>query len=433
MSGRGGSAPQPPPIRQNQATGGAENHGREVGHNENALWESTGLFLWNQVMVDAGMKFDDIEWEDMEGGNAVDIMRAFVTSCRNRPPTQRRENKPYDSNTVVKVFQTGLHRLKMKFTEQIRQNPGDYFPEEVIGQCKKALRNDRSRNMMEGDDDSDLFEGIYPLPRKHSAATLLSPIHHFPDPLERDLYYQCDMVYVCTKLFAREEFKALAEIVFTQKGIGRGGEVKFLNYQRMFWCSRFNILFSQWFQRKTLKSNPTGFVAEYEYPVMCPLFLLGCFWACENGLMRNDVGEPKTAKRRKANFVFQHLHDINDASVAGRITTHLCMYLPPTIKMKITGKSLRYGTMSDLAWDPAVMYEESVALGGWTTASNRDYYVWQYLVAIIPAVLSLAGYPDCRVVPYAACLGILFHHNTLDPTERMTTVVFHKFWGSLHY
>ena len=44
MSGRGGSAPGPPPVRHNQANGVSENHGREVGHNENALWESTDLF-----------------------------------------------------------------------------------------------------------------------------------------------------------------------------------------------------------------------------------------------------------------------------------------------------------------------------------------------------------------------------------------------------
>ena len=60
MAARGGAAPGPPPGRQNQGTGGEENHGRDVMHNENAMWDSTGLYLWNQVMRDAGMKFDDI-------------------------------------------------------------------------------------------------------------------------------------------------------------------------------------------------------------------------------------------------------------------------------------------------------------------------------------------------------------------------------------
>jgi hypothetical protein len=82
---------------------------------------------------------------------------------------------------VVKAFQTGLYKLKTKFADQICQNPGDYFTDNAVAQCKKELRNDRSRNLIEGDDNSDLFDGVYPLPRKHSAATMLLPVHHFLD------------------------------------------------------------------------------------------------------------------------------------------------------------------------------------------------------------------------------------------------------------
>jgi hypothetical protein len=203
--GRGGSAPAPPAARNNQHTSDTENHGRDVVHNENAVWNSTGLFLWNQVMGDAGMKFDDIGWEDIEGGNSIEIMRTFVKSCRSRPPIQQRENKPYDSSSVVKSFQTGLYKLKTKFADQIRQNSGDYFPDNAVAQCKKELRNDRSRNLMEGDDDSDLLDGVYPLPRKHSATTLLFPVHHFPDTAQRELYNKTDLLFVCTKLFARQK------------------------------------------------------------------------------------------------------------------------------------------------------------------------------------------------------------------------------------
>jgi hypothetical protein len=118
-----------------------------------------------------------------------------------------------------------------------------------VAHCKKELRNDRSRNLMKGDDDSDLFDGVYPLPRKHSAAILLSPVHHVPDSTQREeLYNKTDLLFVCTKLFARQELKALVEVLITFKGLGRGGEVKFLNYQRMFWCQCFNMLFAQWFQ-----------------------------------------------------------------------------------------------------------------------------------------------------------------------------------------
>jgi hypothetical protein len=43
--GRGGSTLAPPPARNNQHTGDTENHRRDVVHDENAVWKSTGLFL----------------------------------------------------------------------------------------------------------------------------------------------------------------------------------------------------------------------------------------------------------------------------------------------------------------------------------------------------------------------------------------------------
>ena len=65
--------------------------------------------------------------------------------------------------------------------------------------------------------------------------------------------------------------------------------------------------------------------------------------------------------------------------------------------------------MNLLAWDPAVTYEEGVALGGWKTGCNRDWYVWTYLCAIVFAVLALAGYPDPRILPQLPTCNILFH------------------------
>ena len=95
----------------------------------------------------------------------------------------------------------------------------------------------------------------------------------------------------------------MAEVNFTNSGIGRPGEVKCLNLKKMFWSQEFNALCAQWFQRKTLKSNPTAFVADYDCPALCPLFSLGCYWACEDGLARTEIGEPKSPQRRKAMFV----------------------------------------------------------------------------------------------------------------------------------
>ena len=72
-----------------------------------------------------------------------------------------------------------------------------------------------------------------------------------------------------------------------------------------------------------------------------------------------------------------------------------------------------------LAWDPSITYEEAVALGGWATPSNRDWYTWIYLVAVIPPALALAGYPDARVIPYLPSTGCLFALGDDDEDKSM--------------
>jgi len=93
--------------------------------------------------------------------------------------------------------------------------------------------------------------------------------------------------------------------------------------------------------------------------------------------------------------------------------------VPETLKQFYSVKSMRYGAMSCLVWDPAVAYEETIALGGWSTATNSDWYTWIYLIAVIPAVLSLNDYPDCRVLPYLPTCTKCFAVNLL-PEQRMT-------------
>jgi hypothetical protein len=91
---------------------------------------------------------------------------------------------------------------------------------------------------------------------------------------------------------------------------------------------------------------------------------------------------------------------MQDKSVAKHRTGIIKSCIATQLKAYFSAKSLCYGGMTHLAWDPAVTYEESVALGGWATPSNSDFYVWVYLVSIIPSILSLAGYPDPIVLPH---------------------------------
>ena len=96
---------------------------------------------------------------------------------------------------------------------------------------------------------------------------------------------------------------------------------------------------------------------------------------------------------------------------------------------------MRYGAMSGLMWDPEVTYEEAIALGGWSTTTNSDWYTWIYLIAVIPAVLSLNGYPDCRVLPYlptcTKCFAVSLPAENRMTADKYTAFVAELFPNSL--
>ena len=156
---------------------GDEDYGRDTAHNDNAFWESTGLYCWNRVMVDSGMTFENIGWEDIEGDNSVSLMNVFRASAKNNPPPRQDGKGALKVDSILSTFSMGVKKLKDRFRAQIRNDPtGDYFPEEVEKDIRKKIKGDYGRSQMEGADDSDLFKGTYPLPRKHNEKTLMFPL-----------------------------------------------------------------------------------------------------------------------------------------------------------------------------------------------------------------------------------------------------------------
>ena len=85
--------------------------------------------------------------------------------------------------------------------------------------------------------------------------------------------------------------------------------------------------------------------------------------------------------------------------------------------------------MSQLQWNSSVLWQEVVALGGWKTGANSDWYVWHYLVAIIPPVLALAGHPQPRTIPNLPDISVLFHDP--DPKMILSPDAFQHFMNAL--
>ena len=94
---------------------------------------------------------------------------------------------------------------------------------------------------MEGADASDLYKNTHPLPREHNDSTRIF-VPPGADEIVNGEMRNWDLRAVCTSLFRSAQFTKLVEMQCSSCAIGRSGEVKFLNFQRMFFDATFNML-----------------------------------------------------------------------------------------------------------------------------------------------------------------------------------------------
>ena len=426
-------------MNENQQEEPEGNYGRTVVHpNANQLWISSGKHAWDQCMQGTGLTFNAIQISDLEGDNSLYAISTFVERASSNPPNKRIGTGPYSPKTLADIlvaFTTAI--IKRLFPDlgsaALERKKEEYFPKEDVKKLAKELQNRAGRVLVEGHNANEFGKSVFPIPRISNERTRIFEPDDIPPDIRQFCSKTIDLLHLALWLFKHERYLDLCLVLFTHNAIGRGGEVKFLSYSTMFLDLFYGVLFAQWFQRKTLKTNPSGFAPDFLFPVLCIFFALGCYWACNDGLYRpGPVGEPNSPQRRKALFVFPSLHEVSDGRVAEKVRTIIRGFFPPVIQNYFSGKSLRIGAMSLLAWDPAVTYEESVALGGWTTPSNRDWYVWQYLIAIIPAILALAGYPDVRVLPQLPNIKLLENSNYLEEEERLSPARLNDFILALY-
>ncbi|CAB9500628.1 unknown protein [Seminavis robusta] len=377
------------------------------GHRPNPS-EAPAIQLFDKVMDPT--KFATISVEDLVGDNGLNLMSDFCTRIGQDPPVGQRTNKPMAASALCKYIEALCKALRTKYGRSPQFLNFPLFPPGDVNALKKTFTDRHGRTLMQGRDDDAILRDYYPIPREHSQRTKLLPLHDFSNPAHQQQARSVDLLRVATKLLRTGQINELLLVLITNNAVGRGGESKFLSYDKMFWDCYFGMTFFQWFQRKELKTSPSAFVQDFEHPELCVLFAFGLFWSLDNGLVRPAamMASPGSPLYRRSKFVFHELHETQDSSVAEKITKIIRACIHHNIQSYYTVKSLRAGAMSRLAWLPTVTYEECIALGGWSTKASRDWYVWQYLVAVIPGALALAGYPDPRQLPYIPTCEVLF-------------------------
>ena len=142
----------------------------------------------------------------------------------------------------------------------------------------------------------------------------------------------------------------------TYSSVGRGGEIKFINYDKMYWEPFFQVVVAKWFQMKQITSVPTSWCPNYQYPETCVLTSFACFWMVENGLARS--GNPYSTARfpmsRAGSYVFPSLQSLNDSYTSQQLSNKLKTLVPEALKSLVTTNSLQIGSSTELMANQAV-------------------------------------------------------------------------------
>jgi len=122
--------------------------------------------MFDDKMADWG-KFDNIALSDLRGDNSILLMTQFCQRVANDLPISRTRKVPCSNDTLKNVLMKTIQKFKEKFERQTENLP-PLFPEASTSQWKKILVSGKSRTLMEGDKEGELFKSCFPMPKKHS-------------------------------------------------------------------------------------------------------------------------------------------------------------------------------------------------------------------------------------------------------------------------
>ena len=252
-------------------------------HDTNAFWRSTGRCLFDKVLG-PNVSFDGLGLQDLEGDNSMLTLTEFTEKATRNPPLQKNGKEPHSPGTNARALEVFVDKVceKLLTGDDREQKKEQFFPKKEVKRLSKQVKDNTCRVLMEGADPNEVLKNIFPIPREHNDRNRIFEPQQIPEESRN----ASRSVVIALFLSKRERFRDLLQLPFTHNGIGRGGECKFLSYDKMFLDTFYNILFTQWFQRKILKTSPSGFAVEFKHPVLCIFLVLGCFWACDNGLHR---------------------------------------------------------------------------------------------------------------------------------------------------
>ena len=366
---------------------------------------SSAITLCNRLLeAQEEPKIDELTVEDAEGDNLAQWFITLVNALGNES-CLKSNGEEYASKTLTGYLDKVREHLQSKFPGNEVLCNNRFFDD-----LKESLPKITARRQHKGTNETDVISKTIPIFRQSMQQNAL-----FLDPTRPAEPVAVDLLQINEKLWrshAVDTHETRLAFNMLYSSDTRPGEPKFVTYDKMYYEKHFNTTYANWFQMKQLTTFPTCWTNDYEYPETCVLHAFAAFWCAEDGLVRlgDPFRVPKSGAARRAAYVFPSAHAMNDNSFAQKLTNKvkfLVNLLQPSLKELASAKSFRIAASTAMAADNLLSQDESVFRGGWSTHTSRDHYTWILLVALIAPMMSLAGHPDPRALPYPPRLDAL--------------------------
>ena len=234
----------------------------------------------------------------------------------------------------------------------------------------------------------EIFSGhdIHPLYRK----TDNDKAGHFP-------HAKCDfrgvMLYLWKNATRRNKMMEEAAILCdTADAVGRPSESKFGNFSEWYYDWLLQCTNTPWTESKTLRNYGMSRICDDSF-YFDWYANMGAFFMCEDGLARDE----DQVRKGQMNSVFPSLQDVSNNAVTKRLTAAIRASLdgvPNDIRKKFSAKSLRKGTITEIAMTSFITIIEVCARSGHSTGTCIESYMdAMNPLRSLPAANALHGNP----------------------------------------
>ena len=180
----------------------------------------------------------------------------------------------------------------------------------------------------------------------------------------------------------------------------RGGEARHLNWDEAIWDTYLAAVEVLWKESKTLNQYPLVLFNDSKFLTTDVYFLLGGYFAIENGLHCHDPA-PIT---KKSMYIFPMLQKHPPAYTTSRVTSALREFVPEPIKHMVSSKSPRIGATTEMNIHPQMTMSSLLARTGHSAGNNTDHYNVFTPAGSLPGGKCLSGWPNIRAPVYPPTL-----------------------------